>query len=341
MAELEFYGAAGTVTGSHHILHTDDGPVALDAGLFQGKRSEYRSRNTTFPAPPRELQALLLSHAHIDHSGNIPNLVRHRFRAPVYATAATCDLCDIMLADSAHIQEEDARFWNEKRARSRAEQIEPLYTVEDAHNAMQYFREVSYDEPFEFAEGCKATFVDAGHILGSACVLIEASNGRAPVTLLYTGDLGRFEMPILRDPTCPMPKVDYLITECTYASRRHANPTDMKEQLAWIINQTRDAGGKVIIPAFSVGRTQNVVYYLSQAVAEGLMEPLPVFVDSPLSTHATEVFKKHPECYDDQARSFWWSEGDIFGRGLVTYITDVEDSKRLNRMNEPMVDFPR
>jgi len=336
MAELEFHGAAQVTTGSMHILHLPEGPVAMDCGLFQGRRGEAREKNENFPLPPSRLRGVLLSHAHIDHSGNIPNLVRHGFEAPIYATSATCDLCEIMLADSAHIQEEDARFWNEKRAETPADHIRPLYTLQDAKAAQKHFRPVAYDIPVSFAEGATATWLEAGHILGSACLLVEFK-GSDPKRLLYTGDLGRFDMPILRDPIHPLPQADYLITESTYANRRHANPTDMQAELVGIINETRAVGGKVIIPAFSVGRTQNVVYYLSTAIAEGLLKPLPIFVDSPLSVNATEVFKRHAECFDEEARDFWFQNGDIFGAGYVNYITDVEDSKALNAVAEPCV----
>lgn len=334
--KLTFHGAAQRTTGSMHLLDIGGEAFALDAGLFQGRRHEARELNKDFPIRPRELDGVLLSHAHIDHSGNIPQLVSRGFDGRVHATAATCDLCRIMLADSGHIQEEDARFWNEKRAKTDEEKIQPLYTVADARAAEGHFSPVVYDEPVEFADGATATFLEAGHILGSACILVELS-GRRSVRLLYTGDLGRANMPILRDPLEPLPEVDYLITECTYADRRHENPTDMKQRLATIINQTRDAGGKVIIPAFSVGRTQNIVYYLSQAITEGLMEPLPIYVDSPLSVNATEVFNKHPDCYDRQAKRLYSKNGDIFGEGRVNFITQVEESKRLNEMDEPMV----
>ncbi len=340
MAALEFFGAANTVTGSMHLLHIPGGPWAMDCGLFQGRRAEARQRNTTFPIRPDRLEGLLLSHAHIDHSGNIPGLVKRHFDGPIHATNATVDLCKVMLADSGHIQEEDARFWNEKRARDASEHIEPLYTVEDAMRALEHFVPQAYGQPFEFAPGARCTFVEAGHILGSACVLVELTgpaSENGTIRLLYTGDLGRFEMPILRDPTCPMPAVDYLITESTYANRKHDNPTDMQDRLARIISETHAEGGKVIIPAFSVGRTQNVVYYLSRAIHEKQMPKLPIYVDSPLSTRATEVFKKHPECYDEQAHDFWWSDGDIFGEGIVNYITDVNSSKALNAMDEPCV----
>ena len=336
MAQLEFFGAAGTVTGSMHLLHLPQGTWALDCGMYQGRREEARQRNSTFPIPPGQLKGLLLSHAHIDHSGNIPGLVKRKFRGPIYATPATCELVKVMLADSAHIQEEDAKFWNEKRARSPREYIQPLYTLKDVQAANELFCPIELNDPTPFAEGCYATYLEAGHILGSASIDVSIHDSR-PVRLLYTGDMGRFDLPILRDPKTPLPQADYLITECTYADRRHANPGDMKAQLVRIINETRSVGGKVIIPAFSVGRTQHVVYFLSQAMAEGLLEPLPIFVDSPLSVNATEVFKHHPECFDAEARDFWWHQGDIFGKGLVTYITDVESSKALNARDEPMV----
>jgi metallo-beta-lactamase family protein len=336
MAELEFYGAAQTVTGSMHLLHLRDGTFALDCGLFQGRREESRQRNLTFPMPPAEMKGLLLSHAHIDHSGNIPGLVRQGFSGPVYATPATCDLCDVMLADSAHIQEEDARFWNEKCARTPAEYIDPLYTLQDAQAAAGLCRPVAYNQWQEFADQTSACWIEAGHILGSACILVAIHQSR-PVHLLFTGDLGRSNMPILRDPPCPLPRVDYLITECTYADRHHAKAADMKAQLIRIVNETAAAGGKVIIPAFSVGRTQTVVYYLCQALAEGTLRALPIFVDSPLSVQATEVFERHPECYDAEARDFWFRQGDIFGTKQVRYVTAVEESKAINKLKEPCV----
>ncbi len=336
MAELEFHGAARTATGSMHLVYLADGPVALDAGLFQGRREEARRRNTDFPLPPERLRAVLLSHAHIDHCGNIPGLVRRSFRGRIHATPATCDLAGVMLADSAHIQEEDARFWNEKRAAGPDDVINPLYTLEDAAAAAPLFSGAPYGRTLPVGDGCTATFLEAGHILGSAIMLLEFAGPR-PVRLLYTGDLGRFGVPILRDPTNPLPRADYLITECTYADRRHDDPGRMKERLAAIITETRRAGGKTIIPAFSLGRTQTLTYCLQQAAAEGILESLPIFVDSPLSARTTEVFRRHTECYDAEARAFWHEEGDVFGRGLVTYITAVEDSKRLNDRRDPCV----
>lgn len=336
---LLFHGAAGTVTGSMHFLRAGRKVLALDAGLFQGRRAETLRRNTEFPVPPDKIDALLLSHAHIDHSGNIPQLARRGFAGRVYCTPATGDLCEIMLADSAHIQEEDAEYWNRKRARTPQEYIHPLYTVADARAAGRHFQQIPVYQSFSPLDEVSVTFVEAGHILGSACVLVEV-RGRRTIRILYTGDLGRFDMPILRDPTEPMPQADYLITECTYADRKHRNPTDMKERLVKVVRETVARRGKIIIPSFSVGRTQNVVHYLVRAIHEGLIEPLPIFVDSPLSAHATEVFQRHPECYDAEARDFWLhaGAGDLFGQqGLVTYVTDAADSKALNARTDPHV----
>jgi metallo-beta-lactamase family protein len=279
---------------------------------------------------------VLLSHAHIDHSGNLPGLTRDGFAGAIHATPATCDLCRIMLADSAHIQEEDAEYWNRKRARHPSEHIKPLYTLPDAQRVNPLLRPAPYDKPVEFAPGCTATFLEAGHILGSSCILIEIGSSR-PLRILYTGDLGRFDVPILKDPVSPLPAADYLITETTYAGRHHPDASGMKADLVRIIRQTRQAGGKVVIPSFSVGRTQTVVYQLSQAIDEGMLEELPIYVDSPLSTHATEVFAKHPELYDEEAVAFWKRRGDVFGMGKVKFVTSVEESKALNLRKGPMV----
>jgi metallo-beta-lactamase family protein len=323
-----------------YLLRVHGQTVAMDCGLHQGRRNDSNEKNLSFPLPANEIDELLLSHAHIDHSGNIPQLVKRGFGGRIFATSATADLCEIMLADSGHIQEEDAAYWNRKRAADPSEYIQPLYTVEDAAAAMKQFQHMDYGQKFCFDGGTCATFIEAGHILGSACILVELADkahGGKPIRLLYTGDLGRFDMPILRDPTYPLPEVDYLITESTYANRQHHNPTDMKARLAEVVNETVARGGKVIIPSFSVGRTQNVVYYLVQALAEGLIEPLPIFVDSPLSTNATEVFKKHPECYDENARDFWLQQGDLFGDSVISYITDAAESKGLNSLKKPHV----
>lgn len=337
MIELVFHGAARRTTGSMHLLRHDGAQVSLDCGLFQGHRAEASQLNRSFPVRPGEIDMVVLSHAHIDHSGRTPVLVKRGFSGPIYATPATRDLCEIMLPDSGHIHEEDADFWNTKRADG-GERIEPLYTVADARATIPQMRSIDYDTTFQIGPDCTATFVEAGHILGSAMVLLEVNRNGKSLRLLYTGDLGRFEVPILKNPTEPLPEVDYLITECTYADRRHDNPTDMKEKLCRIISETVAGGGKVIIPAFSVGRTQTIIYHLMGLFEEGRLKRLPVYVDSPLSTNATAVFAKHPECYDREAVEQWSQDGDLFGRaGPVQYITDVEDSKALNHKTEPCI----
>ncbi len=336
MVELEFYGAAGTVTGSMHLLRLPDALFTMDCGLFQGRRSWSRKMNSTTPVEPKDLTGVLLSHAHLDHSGKIPYLFANGFKGPIFATAATCDLSEVMLADSAHIQEEDARYWNAKRARSEEDRIQPLYTIADVHLANGNFKGCPYDRPVTFAEGATVSFIEAGHILGSACVLVEIKRSR-PIRLLFTGDLGRFNMPVLRDPQNPLPSVDYLITESTYANRHHHDSPSSDQELIDIIDQTRQRKGKVIIPAFSLGRTQHITYTLFRAIAEGRLEKLPIFVDSPLSSRVTDVFRKHPECYDSSATDFWLEQGGIFGRKLITYITNVEDSKALHERSGPFV----
>ena len=339
MSELEFQGAARRTTGSLHLFRHKDATLSMDCGLFQGRRSESRELNRTLPVRPRELDKVILSHAHIDHSGRLPVLAKQGYQGPIYATPPTVGLCSVMLPDSGHIQEEDARFWNEKRAESPADEIEPIYTVDDAMATLPLFKSIAYDTPFEVCEGCTATFLEAGHMLGSAMVLLEVDKMIGSTRILYTGDMGRFRVPILKDPTCPLPEVDYLITECTYADRRHDNPTDMKEKLCAIVKETAALGGKVIIPAFSVGRTQTVIYYLLQLFHEGRLEKLPVYVDSPLSARATDIYSRHPECYDREAIEEWGEDGgDLFGRsGEVRYITDVNDSKALNERSEPCI----
>ena len=336
MSELLFHGAARRTTGSMHVLMHDGMRISLDCGLFQGRRSECRELNQQFPFTPRKLDAVVLSHAHIDHSGRIPGLVKRGFEGRIYATPATRDLCGVMLPDSAHIQEEDARYWNKKHPDDR---IEPLYKADDATEALERFEPMFYDTDFNVGRDCRVRFIEAGHILGSAMAMVEISGNGGSKRILFTGDVGRFEVPILRDPTEPLPECDYLITECTYADRRHDNPTDMKDKLCRIISETREAGGKVIIPAFSVGRTQTIIYFIIQLFMEGRLEELPVYVDSPMSTRATEVFSNHPEVYDREALRNWGREGDLFGvdGGPVRYITDVADSKALNYRDEPCV----
>lgn len=334
---LQFHGAAQTVTGSMHLLHKDGRTVVLDCGLYQGRRADARNRNANLPVPVSQIEAVILSHSHIDHSGNLPLLVKKGYRGPIYATPATRDLCAVMLMDAAHIQEEDARFYN-KRAKRRGskDRIEPHYTQDDATEAIKLFRTVSYSRPFQITNWLRAQFEDAGHILGSAWVWCQIKDGKKEHRLIFSGDIGRKNLPILRDPS-PLQECDYVICESTYGGRYHENPTDMKAQLGEIIGEAVRGKGKILVPAFSVGRTQTLVYFLHQLMDEEVVPEVPVYVDSPLSTNVTEVFRMHPECYDQEARDIWREGGHVFGADRYHYIRNVRESKQLNRREKPCV----
>ena len=334
--KLTFWGAAQTVTGSLHMLEFAGHRIFLDCGLFQGRRSEARRRNLEFPAAPESVDAVLLSHAHIDHSGLLPRLYREGFKGRVYATDATRDLCASMLPDSAHIQEKDAEWVNRREKRHGDRKIVPLYTGDDAAGVLELFESVDYDRPFRPLPGLEVVYRDAGHILGSATMVLSIEEAGRTVTLGFTGDVGREGRPILRDPQ-PMADCDYLICESTYGGEVHDPPEQAKDRLAEIVGATALRGGKVIIPAFAVGRTQEIVYRLDQLTNEGRLPPVPVFVDSPLAVNVTDVFRRHPECYDADLREYMRDDPDPFGFARLVYIRDVEDSKRLNRSRLPMV----
>lgn len=337
MAELLFHGAAGEVTGSMHMLHLNGHWLALDCGMFQGHREETEQKNRRWPVPPREISAVVLSHAHIDHTGRLPRLVKDGYDGPVYATPATRDLCAIMLPDSAHIQEEDAFFLNKRRTERDQPPIEPLYRSEDAVAAVRAIMSVPLGRRFAPVPGVSAAYVEAGHMLGSAGVLLQFARTPAGVDALYfTGDVGRVNHPIIRDPAA-FPVADVLICESTYGARVNHESDDSRATFIAAVKRTLERGGKVIVPAFSVGRTQSVVYFLQEEMHHGRLPRVPVFVDSPLAVRATEVFKMHPECYDTDARRLDTKTGDLLGESCCTYITDVEDSKALNHRREPCV----
>jgi len=335
--KIKFLGAIRTVTGSMHLLYVNGARILLECGLFQGRRQESFERNRHLPFDASKIDALILSHAHIDHSGNIPNLVLSGFRGNIYTTFASRDLCSIMLRDAGHIMEADVAYVNKKRRRKGLPPVEPIYTIADATRSLQYFVGIDYERPIWVAPGVKLTFYDAGHILGSAlCALDITEKGREPYRLLFTGDLGRPNMLILRDPQI-VPDVDYLITESTYGARLHGTLQDAEERLAQVVNETFARGGKLIIPAFSVGRTQEIVYALHRLHNAGRIPHIPIFVDSPLSTNATEVFRLHPEYYDEETHEFMLKYRDPFGFGELRYIRQVEESKALNDRHEPMI----
>ena len=334
--EIEFLGAVRNVTGSMHLLHVNGARVLLECGLFQGHRQEAFERNRHLPFDASQVDAMVLSHAHIDHSGNIPNLVQSGFRGAIFCTYATRDLCSIMLRDAAHIMEADAAYLNKKHREQNKPPIEPIYTVAEATASLRYFVSMDYERPMLIAPGVRLTFYDAGHILGSAlCALDVEEEGRA-YRLLFTGDLGRKDMPILRDPSV-VPDVDYLISESTYGARVHGTPEEAEAKLAQVIRETYARGGKVIIPAFSVGRTQEIVYALNRLTKAGQIPALPIYVDSPLAINATEIFRLHPEYYDEEAFRFVLDREDPFGFSQLHYIRDVEESKALNGRTDPLV----
>ncbi len=331
---LTFWGAAQTVTGSLHFLELDDGTkLFLDCGLYQGRRSQARELNADWPCDPSAVDAVLLSHAHIDHAGLLPKLWRDGFRGTVYATHATRDLCAIMLRDSAYIQEKDADFFNRKIRKKGQEKVEPLYEQADADGALSCFHGVPYDSEFKVPGGVSVTYRDAGHILGSASMTLDLPGGKR---LGFTGDLGNPGRPILRDPQ-PLPAVDWLICESTYGGKTHEPVDQAKARLAEIVSETAAAGGRVVIPAFAVGRTQELVHNLDQLWNEDAIPHIPVFVDSPLAVNATAVFQTHPECYDDDLLEYMLSDPNPFGFDRLEYVREASRSKELNGLETPFV----
>ena len=334
---LTFWGAAQTVTGSLHLLELQDGTrLMLDCGLFQGRRADAERVNREWPVDPASVHAVLLSHAHIDHSGRLPQLLRDGFRGTIWATHATRDLSALMLRDSAHIQTSDAERENRKRRKRGEPLAEPLYDEADAEAAVAQMVGVPYGFAFEPAPGVRVVYRDAGHILGSATMTIDVTENGETRTLGFTGDLGNPGRPILRDPE-PLPPVDWLISESTYGGQTHEPATDARERLRKTVARTAARGGRVVVPAFAVGRTQELVYALNTLENEGQLPDLPVFVDSPLAVNATAVFQSHPECYDRDVRDVMLTDPSPFGFGRLEYVREAERSKALNAVTEPFV----
>jgi metallo-beta-lactamase family protein len=334
---INFHGAAHTVTGSQHLLEINGHRLLLDCGLYQGRREETYSRNLNFAYDPRSVDAVILSHAHIDHCGNLPNFVRRGYDGPIYAVRATVDLATIMLADSGRIQESDAEFVNKKRLERGEAPIEPLYTESDASHAAALFHGIDYNEPFDPVPGVSARFIEAGHILGSAAILLEIEEKGRKIRFWFSGDIGRYKLPLLRDPILPS-GVDYLLMECTYGDKPHDDPDAAFEEFHEIVARTIKRGGKVIIPAFAVGRTQELVYHLNMMMYANNLRPVPVFVDSPLAVHASTVFTKHPECFDAETRWFvQQARHPALDFKMLTYVQSVEESKALNLRKDPMI----
>jgi metallo-beta-lactamase family protein len=343
--KLTFWGAACTVTGSMHHLAVDGTQYLLDCGLNQGRRKEADWKNRHLPYPGASIGAVLLSHAHIDHSGNLPTLVKSGFRGPIYSTPATIDLCDAMLRDTAYIHEKDAEFLNKRRQAgrdgNRASEaangpIEPLYTLEDAERTLPLLRPVPYYTPQRLSEHLYYECYDAGHILGSSSILLHYHNGDRRVRLIFSGDVGRPGTPVIRDPD-PLPPADYLIMESTYGGKFHKSSAHVINKLADVISRTSRRGGRIIVPAFAVGRTQQLVILLHQLANEGRIPSVPIFVDSPLAVNVTAVFRRHVECFDQETRRFLLEGEDPFGFSRLEYVREAADSKRLNDLHGPFV----
>ena len=336
--EIHFWGAAQTVTGSAHYITVNGSTLLLDCGLFQGRRSDAFAINRSFRYPPAKVDAVVLSHAHIDHSGNLPNLSRHGFEGSIYATNSTVSLCELMLLDSANIQESDARYINKRRERRGEPLVEPLYTEEDAELAISQLERRNYNQAFEVAPGVTATFVEAGHILGSAAIILDVEEKGQKTRLWFSGDIGRFDMPILKDPVLPT-DADYLIMESTYGDRPHPSYENACEELQVVLQRTLGRGGKVIIPSFAVGRTQELVYAVHRMMNSGDIPEVPVFVDSPLAVNVTDVFRKHRNDFDAEARAMVEKDpqNGALGFDRLTYIRSVEESKQLNTRTDPMI----
>ncbi len=328
---IEFSGAAREVTGSCHILRVAGKTILLDCGLFQGRRRESEAKNRALPLPVEQIDAIVLSHAHIDHAGRLPFLVAQGYDKTIWATAATRDLCAIMLADSAFIQEKDAAFLS---SRGR-EAIEPLYRHDDAVQTIAQMCGMPYDHTFEVLPGIRATFVEAGHILGSAAVVLELEEDGATKRLVFSGDIGRTGLPIIRDPRPPA-NIDAVIIESTYGNRDHEPVEGAREQLARVVRETAARGGRVLIPAFAVGRTQELIYDLHTLARAGSIPKIPIYIDSPLATAATNVFAMHPDVYD-RSEELVRQVDDLFDIPLVRFTRTVEESKGLNAMHGPMI----
>jgi metallo-beta-lactamase family protein len=327
---IQFLGAARHVTGSKHLLTVDDHKILLECGMLQGPRQVSNKVNTSLPLDPDEIDAVALSHAHIDHSGSLPRLVRMGYRGPIYCTDPTKSLLEVMLADSAHLQAADARY-----LAKRGHKFEPAYTPADVEQTLRQTHPMPYHDEVEVVPGVKVRFVDAGHILGSAQVVIDVHTRRTKICIAFTGDHGRKELPILRAPE-KLPPCDILITESTYGNRLHPPNVDLENELERILQEETRDGGRVLIPAFSVGRTQNILLFLHTLMQAGRVPDMPIFVDSPLSTKATKIMARHADVLEKDVRAMLHSGKNPFFDG-VRYVADVEESKQLNNLREGVI----
>lgn len=334
MASIQFLGATGTVTGSKYLFTHQNSKILVDCGLFQGLK-ELRERNwMPLKMNVNELDAVVLTHAHIDHTGYLPRLVKQGFSKPVYCTEPTRDLLQIMLLDSAHLQEEDAKYAN-KKGTSKHSPALPLYSLEDAQKAIALLKGIPYNTPFRPTGDLLMEFKDAGHILGSAFALVRWQQDGMERKIVFSGDLGRSHRPILKDPT-PVPEADYLLIESTYGDRLHEEG-DPKEALIRIINETVGRGGVVVIPAFAVGRTQELLYTIRELEAKGSIPVLPVYVDSPMAIKATKLYSKHTEIYDKEAKALKEQGTDVLLTQRTEFTESVDASKKVNAMDQPCI----
>jgi len=338
--QVKFCGAARTVTGSAHLITLLDGfKILLDCGLNQGRGKEVWNFNNRWAFEPKDVDAVVLSHAHIDHTGRLPQLVKDGFEGPIHATHATRSLCAIMLLDSAYIQEKDVDYYNRKLLKKKkgGQLRRPLYTIKDVPKTMNNFEGHGYNKWFKIHPMVEVRYHDAGHILGSASVSLRIKEGKKYIHFGFTGDIGRPDRPILRDPQ-PMPEMDYIICESTYGDRTHESNPEQSNRFLDIIKETCiKKKGKLIIPAFSVGRTQEIVYMLDKLETAGKLPRIPVYVDSPLAVNATSVYLSHPECYDETLNKYLEKDDNPFGFADLTYIKHVNESKALNESKEPMI----
>ncbi|OIN98008.1 hypothetical protein AUJ66_01790 [Candidatus Desantisbacteria bacterium CG1_02_38_46] len=333
---LQFLGGVREVTGSMHLIEIRGKKFLIDCGFFQGRREESRKRNENFPFNPESIDALIVSHAHIDHTGNIPNLVKQGFKGNIYSTIATRNLCSVMLKDSAHIQEQDAKYINKEHHLKYMLPVQPLYNIEDVEKSMELFISIPYGRSFNVSQDLTITFFDAGHILGAALTVLDIKQDGRQTRLGYIVDLGRKGLPILSDPVV-VNGLDTVIMESTYGDRLHGKIEDGESELRDVINRTYKRGGKVIIPAFSLERTQEVLYFLRRLIDKKQIPALPVYVDSPLAINVTEVFRLHSECFDRESQYMLVHGEDPFSFEGLHYVRRVEDSKAIQFDPQPMI----
>lgn len=333
---IKFCGGARTVTGSMHLVSTNHSNVILDCGLFHGHRDEYYEVNSHFSFNPQNLDACILSHAHIDHCGNIPTLIKNGFRSSIYSTPTTRELSRYMLLDSGFIQEEDIKYVNKINKRRGLPSRAPLYTIKEAKKSLKYFRALDYHKTLPLSKDISLTFYEAGHILGSAIAVLDVKTRKEPIRIAYAVDLGRVDMPLLRNPEIPK-GIDYLIIESTYGGRAHEDIKDAEAKLAYAIMKTVKRGGKIIIPSFALERTQFIVFFISELIKRKKIKKIPIYVDGPLAVNLTEVFRNNSQYFDDVTSRAFLSKEDPLGYDNITYIRDVNESKKLHNIYKPAI----